>query len=93
MGHDRKSRLSWWAVLIKTLRSASLNAQKHCPPYPKDLCLLPAACRYTEFKLARALRRSMSGFIRRRAEAGKRWFQSSSDISAKLPSLGAMFQG
>ena len=29
--------LSRWAVLAKALHSASLNAQKHCPPYPKAL--------------------------------------------------------
>jgi len=36
MGNDRQPRLSWWAVLAKALRSASLNAQKHCPPYTQD---------------------------------------------------------
>ena len=29
--------LGWWAVLAQDLRSVSLNAQKHCPPYTKDL--------------------------------------------------------
>ena len=37
MPTNRDSR--WWAVLAKALRSASLNPQKHCPPYTKDLLI------------------------------------------------------
>ena len=39
MGNAHHPRLSRWAVLIKELRSASLNAQKHCPPYTKDFLI------------------------------------------------------
>ena len=39
MGNAHQPRLSGWAVLIKALRSAVLNPQKHCPPYPKDLLI------------------------------------------------------
>jgi len=39
MVNDRQPGLSGWAVLAKELHSASLNAQKHCPPYTKDLLI------------------------------------------------------
>jgi|GEM_PF-5551424 len=37
MVNAHQPELSWWAVLIKALHSAFLNAQKHCPPYTKTL--------------------------------------------------------
>jgi|GEM_PF-2437321 len=39
MGNAHQPRLSRWAVLAKELRSVSWNAQKHCPPYTKDLLI------------------------------------------------------